>query len=89
MIMELTGRIETSNSEEWKEKIVAGMPAEGDYELECGTLTYISSAGVRIIISIYKQLKQRGSKLIMKNVTTPVMEILELTGVSDFVTVVR
>ena len=48
MIMELTGRIETSNSEEWKEKIVAGMPAEGDYELECGTLTYISSAGVRV-----------------------------------------
>ncbi|WP_019001751.1 anti-sigma factor antagonist [Succinimonas amylolytica] len=84
--MELTGRIETSNAEEWKEKIVAGIPESGDYVLECSGLSYISSSGIRIIIKVYKELKKRGDRLIISNVSPAVMEVLDLTGVSEFVT---
>lgn len=85
--MELTGRIESSNADEWKEKINGSIPENGDMVFECSGLTYISSAGIRMIINAYKLLKKRGDTVIMKNVSPAVMEVLELTGVSDFVNI--
>ena len=84
--MELQGRIDSTNAEEWEKKIMANIPEEGAYELDCSGLTYISSAGIRIIISLYKILKSRGDKLTLKGVSDSVMEVLELTGVSEFLT---
>jgi anti-anti-sigma factor len=85
--MELTGRIESSNADEWKEKINSAIPENGDMIFECSDLTYISSAGIRIIINTYKLLKKRRNTVIMKNVSPAVMEVLDLTGVSDFVNI--
>ena len=85
--MELTGRIESSNAAEWNEKSTGALPATGDLILECAELSYISSAGIRVIINAYKEMKKHGGTVILKDVAPPVMEVLELTGVSDFVTI--
>ncbi|MBP3748000.1 MAG: STAS domain-containing protein [Ruminobacter sp.] len=84
--MILDGRIDSANAEDWEKKIMAGLPEEGDYELDCAALNYISSAGIRIIISLYKTLRARENKLVLKDVSDSVMQVLELTGVSEFLT---
>lgn len=83
--MELTGRIESSNAAEWNEKITGSIPETGDMILDCKNLSYISSAGIRAIINVYKELKKRGDTIIMKDVSDSVKEVLDLTGVSDFI----
>jgi len=85
--MNLTGRIESTNAAEWYDKIRAEIPETGDMELDCSDLVYISSAGIRIIINIYKIVRKNGYTLILRNIRPPVMEVLELTGVSDFITI--
>ncbi|MBR1924502.1 MAG: STAS domain-containing protein [Ruminobacter sp.] len=82
--MELIGRIDSTNAGEWENRIKNNLPESGDYELDCTQLSYISSAGIRILISVYKVLKGRNSELIMKDVSPAVKEVLDLTGVADF-----
>lgn len=82
--MELIGRIDSTNAGEWETKIKNSLPESGDYELDCTQLSYISSAGIRILISVYKVLKSRNSDLVIKGVSPAVKEVLDLTGVADF-----
>ena len=54
--------------------------------LDFTDLAYISSAGLRVLLSAQKRLKSNGDlKLI--NVTADVMEILEVTGFTDILNV--
>lgn len=46
-------------------------------------MSYISSAGLRVLLIMYKSLEDK-SKFTLKNVSTDVIEILESTGFSQF-----
>ena len=54
--------------------------------LDCGALEYVSSAGLRVILKVQKQMNVRGSmKLIGVNET--IMEIFDITGFADILTI--
>ena len=46
-------------------------------------LEYVSSAGLRVFVSIQKIIHQKKGELIFINVTSSVMEIFEITGLLD------
>ena len=48
--------------------------------LDCTSLEYISSSGLRILLGILKQSKANGSSVTLKNVNDVIREVLELTG---------
>ena len=48
-----------------------------ELELDCAALEYVSSAGIRQIVTAYKKM---GGKLVLRNVTPEVREVLHLTG---------
>lgn len=43
-------------------------------------VSYVSSAGLRAMKRANIQMRRKGGTLALKNVTKPVMEVLELTG---------
>ena len=43
-------------------------------------VSYVSSAGLRAMKRANIQMRRKGGTLALKNVTRPVMEVLELTG---------
>lgn len=45
-------------------------------------LTYVSSAGLRVLKLASIQMRRKGGTLLLKKVTKPVMEVLELTGLA-------
>lgn len=47
-------------------------------------LEYISSAGLRVILMLYKKLTSVGVKLRLVNVNDMVMEIFTMTGMDSF-----
>ena len=49
-------------------------------------LDYISSAGLRVLLSAQKTMNKQG-KMIVKNASEEVMEIFEVTGFSDILTI--
>ena len=50
-------------------------------------LDYISSAGLRVLLSAQKVMNKQG-EMTLTNVSETVMEIFEVTGFSDILTIV-
>jgi anti-sigma B factor antagonist len=46
---------------------------------------YTSSAGLRVLLGAYQILDEKDGRMVLKNVNPAFMEILELTGFTDFI----
>lgn len=79
----ISGKLHANNANELSELMKKDLD-EGvnRYVFDFKGLEYISSAGIRVILKVVRQIKYPdGVKFI--NVCDEVMEILELTGLSD------
>ena len=82
----LEGRLDTLTAPELEAEISAMFPTVQTLTLDMEKLDYISSAGLRVILKTQKALTQKaGLKLI--HVSDEVMEVFEITGFSDFLTI--
>ena len=54
---------------------------------DCEKMEYISSSGLRIILTTHKQITARGGKFILRNLTREVRSVLDLTGFSRILTI--
>ena len=54
---------------------------------DCEKLEYVSSSGLRIILTTHKQITANGGKFILRNLTREVRSVLDLTGFSRILTI--
>lgn len=85
-IVKIEGRLDTMTAPQL-EKEMNSLPADTtDLVLDMEKLDYISSAGLRVVLSAQKKMSKVGSlKLVSVNET--VMEVLEITGFADILTI--
>ena len=60
--------------------------AEIDFILDLKKLQYTSSAGLRVILVAQKTMNKQG-KMILKNVAEAVMEVFDMTGLTDLLSI--
>ncbi len=82
----LSGRLDTSTAPELEEEVKTGLEGTEDLVFDLTELDYISSAGLRVLLSALKKMQKRGSMKIT-NPNESVMEIFEVTGFSDILTI--
>ena len=81
------GRLDTLTSPELEEKLE---PVIDDIEklvFDFSELEYISSAGLRVLLAAVKEMDARGGELFVKNLRPEVMEVFEVTGFADILTI--
>ena len=82
----LEGRLDTTTAPELETELKASLDGVAELVFDMDKLDYISSAGLRVLLSAQKVMTKQGSmKLIHVNDT--VMEIFEVTGFSDILTI--
>ena len=82
----IAGRIDTATVGEAEKQLKDGIEAVTELVLDFKEVDYISSAGLRLLLSLQKLMnKQGGMKL--TGVNEAVMEIFEVTGFSDILTI--
>ncbi|MBQ3819045.1 STAS domain-containing protein [bacterium] len=54
--------------------------------LDFEEISYVSSVGLRILLELYKQMKEQGS-MKLKNVSDEIMNLFQMTGFNKFLTV--
>lgn len=54
--------------------------------LDFAEIDYVSSVGLRIILELYKQMKEQGS-MKLKNVSDEIMNLFQMTGFNKFLTI--
>lgn len=48
--------------------------------IDCADMSYISSAGLRVVLMAHKNMAQKGGSMVMKNLCKEVRTVFELTG---------
>ncbi len=82
----LEGRLDTNTSPEMEKELNSVLNGIGELVLDFAKLEYISSAGLRVLLSAQKTMNKQGTMKII-NVNETIMEIFEVTGFSDILTI--
>ena len=86
LVLEITGRLDTITAPALDKTINENLGENKSLILDFKHLEYISSAGLRVLLSAQKKLQQKGTMKI-KNVREEVIEVFEITGFVDILTV--
>ena len=82
----LNGRLDTTTAPELEKELKASLVGVTALVFDLEALEYISSAGLRVLLSTQKQMNRQGiMKLI--HVDETIMEIFEVTGFTDILTI--
>ena len=84
--IELVGRLDTTTAPSLDTTINENIEGIKNLIFDFKGLEYISSAGLRVILSAQKKMQHIGS-MKLKNVCDSVMEVFEITGFADILTI--
>ena len=82
----LTGRLDTTTAPRLEAELKSSIAAATELVFDFGKLEYISSAGLRVILSAQKVMNRQGN-MVIRNVDENVMEVFEVTGFVDILTI--
>ena len=88
LTISLEGRLDTVSAPELEKKIGEVISDITVLTFNLEKLEYISSAGLRVLLSTQKLMNRQG-KMKVTHVSAGVMEIFEVTGFSDILTIVK
>ena len=80
------GRLDTVTAPELEKIINEELAGVTELILDFKGLSYISSAGLRVLLSARKKMDAQGT-MTVKNVNETIKEIFELTGFADFLNI--
>lgn len=85
LTLALEGRLDTTTAPDLEKALKESLDGVNALTLDLAKLDYISSAGLRVLLSAHKTMSARGGMKVA-NVNEMVMEVFEVTGFSDILT---
>ena len=86
LLIALEGRLDTTTSPDLEKELKEALPGVTELTLDLDKLEYISSAGLRVLLAAQKTMSRQGAMKLI-NVNEIIMEIFEITGFSDILTI--
>ena len=86
-VFTLEGRLDTVTAPELEEELKGSLAELTELTLDFEDLEYISSAGLRVLLGAQKIMTKQG-RMTVTHVSEPIMEIFEVTGFSEILTIV-
>ncbi len=84
--VKLEGRLDTSTAPELERELGEALDNVTDLTLDFAELAYISSAGLRVLLTTQKRMNKQGN-MVIQNANDDVKEVFEVTGFIDILTV--
>lgn len=86
VLLTLAGRLDTTTAPELEQVVKTSLSGVSKLVIDMKELDYISSAGLRVLLSAQKVMNNQGSMTIT-GASETIMEIFEVTGFSDILTI--
>ncbi len=83
----LEGRLDTTTSPQLEEELKGALDGIKELVFDFSGLEYISSAGLRILLSAQKMINKQDGSMKVTNVSEEIMEIFEVTAFVDILTI--
>lgn len=84
--LELTGRLDTTTSPQLEVELKKSIGGVEKLILDFTGLEYLSSAGLRVLLSAQKVMNKQG-EMVIRHVNETICEVFEVTGFADILTV--
>ena len=82
----LSGRLDTTTAPKLETELKQNISGVNELVLDLAALEYLSSAGLRVLLSAQKVMNRQGN-MVVRNVNEIIMEIFEVTGFVDVLTI--
>lgn len=86
LVIKVEGRLDTTTAPQIEAELKESLDGISELELDFAALEYISSAGLRVVLSAQKIMNKQG-KMVVRNVNETVMDVFEVTGFVDILTI--
>ncbi len=82
----LEGRLDTTTAPQLEAELKQSIDGVKKLTLDFAKLEYLSSAGLRVLLTIQKAMNKQGS-MVVRNVNDVIAEVFDVTGFSDILTI--
>ena len=86
LVVALEGRLDTTTAPQLEEALKNSLGGVSELIFDFGKLEYISSAGLRVLLSTYRAIRGKG-RMKITNANELVKEVFEVTGFTDFLSI--
>ena len=87
LTISLTGRLDTNTAPQLEAELKAACEGLTKLVLDFSVLSYLSSAGLRVLLAAQKIMNKQG-EMIICNANEYILEIFDVTGFRDILTIV-
>ena len=88
VLVSLEGRLDTVTSSEFEKDLTPYFSMQAvELVLDCNAMEYISSAGLRVVLTTHKNITAKGGKFIIRNLSKEVRSVFDMTGFSRILTI--
>ena len=90
VILELSGKLDTNTSPDLEAMVTDLLASEEvkNFEIDMKEVTYLSSAGLRVLLSTQKKVNMLQGHLVITNASKTLKEVFEITGFMGVLTIV-
>lgn len=82
------GKLDTLTAPQFEQEVNDAHVSEyKTFELDMEKVEYVSSSGLRVILSLHKKATQNNSVFKITNVNSMVMELFNMTGMADYLNI--
>ena len=82
----ISGRLDTTTAPQLEAELKQIVGEITELTLDFFELEYMSSAGLRVLLAAQKVMNNQG-RMVVKNVNDAIMEVFEMTGFADILTI--
>jgi anti-sigma B factor antagonist len=83
-VMELAGSLDGKTAPEVQKHVIAGAEGQDKVILDMTAVNYVSSAGLRVLLLLYRQLKAKGGKIALVGTSEEIKDVMSNTGLINF-----
>lgn len=87
LVLSLKGRLDTITAPQLENELKTSLADVQNLVLDMSALDYLSSAGLRVILSAQKKMNAKKGKMVVRHCNEVIMDVFSMTGFLDILTI--
>ena len=84
VIITIEGSIDSKTAGDLQSQIMGTVSETNNVLLDLSSVSYVSSAGLRVLLMIYRQIKSKNGKVILVGISEEIRDVMSMTGFVNF-----
>ena len=88
LTLAIEGKLDTNTAPQLNDVLLPAFDEVKQIELDFSQLSYISSAGLRVLLTGEKTAQSKGASMTLRGVSDEIRDVFKMTGFDDLLTIV-